>query len=74
MDLNGAVSVTAFDLKFPYQNNSDFVFLAEVTFLDGGTEPCSPPELITVPVTRFLSTTEGMNYCMLCVYMMIFLH
>ena len=74
VDLNGAVSVTAFDLEFPYQNNSDFVFLAEVTLLDGGAEPCSPPELITVPVTRFLPTTEGMNYCMLCLYMMIFLH
>ena len=69
VDLNAAVSVTAFDLEFPYQNNSDFVFLAEVTFLDGGAERCSPPELITVPVTRFLPTTEGMNYCMLCVYM-----
>jgi hypothetical protein len=59
VDLNGAVSVTAFDLEFLHQNNSDFVFLAEVTFLDGGAEPCSQPELITIPVTRFLPTTEG---------------
>ena len=59
VDFSGAVSVTAFDLEFPDQNNSSFVFLAEVTFLNGGTEPCDPPELITIPVTRFLPTIEG---------------
>ena len=59
VDFNGAVSVTAFDLEFPYQNDSSFVFLAEVTFLDGGDEPCDPPKLITMPVTRFLPTIEG---------------
>ena len=32
IDFQGAVSVTAFDLEFPYQNGSNFVFLAEVTF------------------------------------------
>ena len=59
VEFNRAVSVSFFDLEFPYQNNSDFVFLGEVTFLNGGAEPCDPPELITMPVTRFSSTTEG---------------
>ena len=59
-DFNGVVSVSSFDLEFPYQNNFDFVFLAKVTFLNGGADPCSSSELITVPVTRFLPTTEGM--------------
>ena len=49
-----------FDLEFPYQNDSDFVFLAEVMFLNGGAEPCDPPKLITMPVTSlFFPTMEG---------------
>ena len=59
VDFQGAVSVTAFDLEFPYQNGSNFVFLAEVTFLDGGAEPCSPPELITLPITKSFPTARG---------------
>ena len=61
VDFNGAVSVTAFHLEFPYRNNSSFVFLAEVIFLDGGTEPCNQPEFITMPVARYLPTAEGMQ-------------
>ena len=60
VDFNGATSVSSFDLEFPHQNDSDFVFLAEVTFLNGGAEPCDPPKLITMPVTSsFLPTMEG---------------
>ena len=33
-------------LEFPYQTNSNWVFLGEVTFLDGGSSACDPPELI----------------------------
>ena len=36
-----------FNLVFPYQNNSDFVFLGEVAFLnDPDNRQCGPPELI----------------------------
>ena len=37
------------NLEFPPSNiiNSDFVFLGEVTFLNGGSEPCDP----TMPIT-----------------------
>ena len=62
VEFNGAVSVPSLALEFPYQNNSDFVFLGEVTFLNGGAEPCDPPELITMPVlsvTTYSSTLEG---------------
>ena len=42
-----------FNLEFPYQTNSNshFVFLGEVTFMNGSTdsEPCDQPELITMP-------------------------
>ena len=52
VELAGAVSTPFFNLQFPYQNNSNLVFLGEVTFLDGGADPCNPPELITMPVTK----------------------
>ena len=50
-----------FNLVFPYQNNSDSVFLGEVTFLnDPSINPqCSPPELITMQVTPEPSSTIG---------------
>ena len=37
------------NLEFPFSNiiNSTFVFLGEVTFLNGGSEPCDP----TMPIT-----------------------
>ena len=47
------VSVPNINLVFPYQNNSDFVFLGEVTFLSD-PDPmslCGAPELITMRVT-----------------------
>ena len=42
----GAFSLTNFSLVFPYQNDSDFVFLGEITFLND-PNPCAQPELIT---------------------------
>ena len=51
--LSGAATVSYFNLEFPYQNNSDFVFLGEVTLLNVfyPDELCGPPELITSTVT-----------------------
>ena len=51
--LAGAVSLRHYDLQFSYQNNSDFVFLGEVTFLNvpNRNEPCGEPELITSTAT-----------------------
>ena len=48
-----SVSVPNINLVFPYKNNSDFVFLVEVTFLNDRdpTSLCGPPELITMRVT-----------------------
>ena len=44
----GGVGVPNFNLVFPYQNSSNFVFLGEVTFVDDPiNDQCSPPELIT---------------------------
>ena len=34
MEFNGGVGSPNFKLMFPYQSNSDFVFLVEVTFLN----------------------------------------
>ena len=46
-----------FNLVFPYQNNSSFVFLGEVTFLNDHDNPqCGPPELITMAITPEPST------------------
>ena len=45
--------------EFPYQNNSDFVFLNEVTFSNLGAANCPPPDLITMPVTPPSLTTTG---------------
>ena len=49
VELRGASSVPAYDLEFPFQVNSSFIFIGEVTFLNGGIEPCDEPELITLP-------------------------
>ena len=50
--LSGGLHSRYFNLEFPYQNNSDFVFLGEVTFLNVVTgESCGQPELITSTVT-----------------------
>ena len=52
VDFTGAINAQYFNLEFPYQNNSDFVFLGEVTFLNVITdEPCGQPELIKPTVT-----------------------
>ena len=52
VELTGSVTAHYFNLEFPYQNNSDFVFLGEVTFLNVITdEPCGQPEMITSTVT-----------------------
>ena len=52
MRFSGGVATPNFNLVFPYQNNSDLVFLDEVTFLNNPTNPqCDPPEQITMRVT-----------------------
>ena len=57
VDFGSVFTLPYYILEFPYQNNSDFVFLNEVTFsnLDGAN--CPPPELVTMPVTFPPSTT-----------------
>ena len=53
----GGVGAPNFNLVFPYQNNSDLVFLGEVIFLNDRTNPqCDPPEQITMRVTPPLTT------------------
>ena len=45
------------NLVFPYEDNSSFVFLGEVTFLNDLNNPqCGPPELITMTITPEPST------------------
>ena len=57
MEFNGGVGSPNFKLMFPYQNNSDFVFLGEVTFLNVLDIQCDPPELITMTLPPQPSTT-----------------
>ena len=46
------VVVTYYNIIFPYKNNSNYVFLSEVTFMNYIEDVvCDPPELITSPVT-----------------------
>ena len=52
---NGGVSAPNFKFTFPYQNNSNFAFLGEVTFINVPIQnsQCDPPQLITIaPFTR----------------------
>ena len=53
VQFSGGTGAPNFNLVFPYQNNSDFVFLGEVTFLNDldPTSLCGPPELISTQVT-----------------------
>ena len=52
-------SLPYYNLEFPYQTNSDFVFLGEVTFSNLVNALCPPPELIAMPVTPLSLTTTG---------------
>ena len=45
VEFSHAISSHYLNLEFPYQDNSSFVFLGEVTFLND-SNPCDPPELI----------------------------
>ena len=60
MEFNMGVATPNLKLMFPYQNNSNFVFLGEVTFINIPIQnsPCDPPQLITMRVSP-LSSTEG---------------
>ena len=53
VELRGSAGTPNINVVFPYQNNSDFIFLGEVTFLNDPTinNQCDPPELITMQVT-----------------------
>ena len=59
VNFRSALSVPYYVLEFPYQNNSDFVFLSEVTFSNLGQANCPFPELVIMPVTPPLLTTTG---------------
>ena len=50
-------SLPYYNLEFPYQNNSNFVFLNEVAFTKLFDAPCPPPKQITVTLTLLPSTT-----------------
>ena len=45
LDFGVSTTVRFFTLEFPYETDSGYVFLGEVTFYDGGS-PCDAPELI----------------------------
>ena len=51
VQLGGGASPRYFNLVFPYQNNSDFVFLGEVTFLNVVDRQCGQPVPIMLTVT-----------------------
>ena len=46
LDFNLSTTLQFFVLEFPYQTDSDYVFLGEVTFYDDGSSSCDAPELI----------------------------
>ena len=52
---NQAISNPNLNLVFPYQNNSNFVFLGEITLVDD-TSPCDQPELIASRIAPQTST------------------
>ena len=57
VNFRSALSLPYYILEFPYQTNSDFVFLNEVTFSNLGGANCPPPDLVTVAVAFPPSTT-----------------
>ena len=46
LDFGSSTTLRFFTLEFPYHIDSDYVFLGEVTFYDGGSLSCDAPELI----------------------------
>ena len=53
VEYSGGMSSRYINIEFPFVSDavSNFVFLGEVTFLNGSGEPCSPPRLVTEAVT-----------------------
>ena len=54
--LISGTSIPNLNLVFPYQNNSDFVFLGEITLVDDPNS-CAQPELITSRIAPQTLTT-----------------
>ena len=53
VQFSGSIGTTNFNFVFPYQTNSNFVFLGEVTFMnDPNNHLCGPPELITMQMDQ----------------------
>ena len=46
LDFGLSTTLRFFTLEFPYETDSDYVFLGEVSFFDGGSLSCDAPELI----------------------------
>ena len=59
VDFGSVFTLPYYILEFPYQNNSDFVFLDEVIFSNLLDAPCPQPELITMTVTPPTLNTTG---------------
>ena len=53
VEYSGGMSSRYINIEFPFVSDavSNFVFLGEVTFLNGSGEPCSPPRLVTEATT-----------------------
>ena len=53
VEYSGGMSSRYINIEFPFVSDavSNFVFLGEVTFLNGGGEPCNPPRLVTEATT-----------------------
>ena len=52
LDFGLSTTIGFFTLEFPYQIDSDYVFLGEVTFYDGDSSSCDAPELIDATTYR----------------------
>ena len=72
VEYSGGMSSRYINLEFPFvdNTNSSFVFLGEVTFLNGGGEPCDPPRLVTEATT---SATVGKLQSITSLYYMCIL-
>ena len=53
VEYSGGMSSRYINIEFPFVSDavSNFVFLGEVTFLNGSGEPCNPPRLVTEATT-----------------------
>ena len=69
VEFSSGIGVPNLELVFPYQDNSNMIFLGEVTFINIPVQnsPCDPPQLITMRISPEDMITGKYSHYDLCI-------